>query len=67
MPARRKKADPAPPDAAPEIDWELTEMLNEGIDSLEKHGAVPAEEVRRILAEDFARWEAERKVKRRKR
>jgi hypothetical protein len=67
MPARRKKAEPAPPDPAPEIDWELTEMLNEGIDSLEKHGPVPAEEVRRILAEDFARWEAERKAKRRKR
>ena len=55
MPARRKTADPAPPDPAPEIDWELTEMLNEGIDSLEKHGPVSAEEVRRIIDEGFRR------------
>jgi hypothetical protein len=67
MAPRQKKADPAPADPAPEIDWELTEMLNEGIDSFEKEGAMSWSEVRRYLDESARRRAAERAKRKGKR
>ena len=51
----------------PEIDWELTEMLNEGIDSLEKEGSMSASEVRRYLEESALRRAGEREKRKGKR